>query len=146
MPLAALQPLSRIPGVQLFSLQRGPGLEQLRAAAKWRAPIKSVLNAEAGDAQAWEELAAVVANLDLVISVDTAPAHLAGAMDVPVWIALAAAPDWRWMLERTDSPWYPSAQLFRQKRLGEWDDVVASMATELQTMVGPAAPASPRAE
>ncbi len=62
-------------------------------------------------------------NLDLVITVDTAVAHCAGALGVPVWVALPFAPDWRWLLKREDSPWYPSMRLFRQPHLGDWDDV-----------------------
>lgn len=74
--------------------------------------------------------AAIVSLLDLVISVDTAWAHLAGAMAKPVWIPLPAFPDWRWLLEREDSPWYPTARLFRQASMGHWDDVIARMARE----------------
>ncbi len=66
-------------------------------------------------------------NLDLVITSDSAPAHLAGALGVPVWVALAFAPDWRWMLERTDSPWYPTMRLFRQRVPGDWDTVFQNM-------------------
>ena len=62
-------------------------------------------------------------NLDLVVTVDSAPAHLAGALGVPVWIALPVAPDWRWLLKREDSPWYPSVRLFRQTKRHEWGDV-----------------------
>jgi tetratricopeptide (TPR) repeat protein len=75
--------------------------------------------------------AAIISLLDLVISVDTAWAHLAGAMAKPVWIALPAFPDWRWLLEREDSPWYPTARLFRQTSAGRWDDVIERMAREL---------------
>jgi hypothetical protein len=68
---------------------------------------------------------------DLVITADTAPAHLAGALGVPTWIALKHVPDWRWFLGRDDSPWYPSARLFRQTATGNWDSVFAAMATQL---------------
>src|SRR5262249_41713734 len=67
---------------------------------------------------------------------DTAIAHLAGALGVPVWVALSAAPEWRWLLQREDSPWYPTMRLFRQSKLGEWDDVFARMADELRRRVG----------
>ena len=70
------------------------------------------------------DTAAIVANLDLVISIDTSVAHLAGAMGKPVWVLLHKSPDWRWMLDREDSPWYPTARLFRQSTLGNWQDVV----------------------
>jgi len=73
-----------------------------------------------------------VAQLDLVISVDTSVAHLAGALEVPVWILISFLPDWRWMLERSDTPWYPSATLFRQPRPGDWPAVAAEVAVALQ--------------
>ncbi len=80
------------------------------------------------------ETAALIANLDLVVSVDTSVAHLAGALGKPVWILLPFNPDWRWMLEREDSPWYPSARLFRQKHLGDWDQVLARVAQEVSRL------------
>jgi len=76
--------------------------------------------------------AAVLMNLDLVITVDTALAHLAGAMAVPTWVVLPAAPDWRWLLDRDDTPWYPSLRLFRQRRLLVWDDVFSRVKGELE--------------
>src|SRR5262249_47599619 len=71
-------------------------------------------------------------HLDLVITSDTSIAHLAGALGVPVWVALSASPDWRWLLNREDSPWYPSMRLFRQKKLGDWPEVFERMAQELK--------------
>jgi Flp pilus assembly protein TadD len=85
-------------------------------------------------AQDFANGAAILSLLDLVISVDTAWAHLAGAMAKPVWIPLPAFPDWRWLLEREDSPWYPSARLYRQKARGRWDDVIERMARELRAV------------
>ncbi|CAO3439245.1 hypothetical protein [Azospirillum doebereinerae] len=73
----------------------------------------------------------MIANLDLVVAVDTAVAHLAGAMEVPVWVMLPFSPDWRWLLDRDDSPWYPTMILFRQGRAGDWDGVVAEVARRL---------------
>jgi hypothetical protein len=78
------------------------------------------------------DAAEVVSQLDLVISVDTSIAHLAGALNVPVWILLSAAPDWRWMTEREDSPWYPSARLFRQRRLGDWEELASRIGNALR--------------
>jgi ADP-heptose:LPS heptosyltransferase len=72
-----------------------------------------------------------VKNLDLVVTVDTSVAHLAGALGVPVWVALAADPDWRWLLERDDSPWYPTMRLFRQEQLGQWKPVFQRIASEV---------------
>jgi hypothetical protein len=80
------------------------------------------------------DTAAVMKNLDLVVSADTAIAHLAGALGVPVWLALSAAADWRWLLEREDSPWYPTMRLFRQVRFGEWGPVFERMADELRAI------------
>ena len=77
------------------------------------------------------DTAALISFLDLVISVDTAPAHLAGALGKPVWVLLPIAPDWRWLLDREDSPWYPTARLFRQSRMGDWDAVIHRVLKEL---------------
>ena len=79
--------------------------------------------------------AALVANLDLVISVDTAVVHLAGAMGKPVWTLLPFAPDWRWLLDRDDSPWYPTMRLFRQPTRGDWESAIAKVATVLAAKV-----------
>ena len=81
------------------------------------------------------DTAAVIANLDLVISVETAVPHLAGAMARPVWTLLPFVPAWRWLLAREDSPWYPSMRLFRQPRSGDWDSVIASVAQRLEQLV-----------
>jgi ADP-heptose:LPS heptosyltransferase len=80
------------------------------------------------------ETAGLVENLDLVIAVDTSVAHLAGAMGKLVWVMLPAAPDWRWMLGREDSPWYPSMRLFRQEKRGEWASVIERMAEALREL------------
>ena len=81
------------------------------------------------------DTAAVMRNLDLVITCDSAPAHLAGALGVPVWIALAAMSDWRWLSQREDSPWYPTLRLFRQKRQGDWDEVFGRITAEMAGLV-----------
>ena len=78
------------------------------------------------------DTAAVLQHLDLLVTSDTALAHLAGALAVPVWVALPMARDWRWLLNREDSPWYPSMRLFRQRRWGDWDDVFQRLAKEMQ--------------
>jgi ADP-heptose:LPS heptosyltransferase len=78
---------------------------------------------------------AILDNLDLLITVDTSVGHLAGAMGRPVWIMIARAPDWRWLLNRTDSPWYPTVRLFRQAEHRKWDKVTAEVARALQAEV-----------
>ena len=79
---------------------------------------------------------AIMQNLDLVITSDTSIAHLAGALGVPVWVALGASPDWRWLSDRADSPWYPTMRLFRQSVWGRWDDVFAEMSAALAERIG----------
>jgi len=128
-PLAWFEVLARMEGVSLVSLQKGPGTEQLRALAGCF-PILD-LHDRLDTAGAFLDTAAIMVNLDLVITVDSAVAHLAGALGVPVWVVLPIDPDWRWLLERSDSPWYPSMRLFRQKRLGEWREVFEQIATEV---------------
>jgi tetratricopeptide (TPR) repeat protein len=85
----------------------------------------------------FRDTAALVALMDVVITVDTSIAHLAGAMGKPVWILLPFSPDWRWLLDRDDSPWYPSARLFRQPRPGDWDTVLRRVAAELRFLASP---------
>jgi hypothetical protein len=85
--------------------------------------------------QDFADTAALVSNLDLVISVDSAPAHLAGALGLPVWILLCWAPDWRWLIERDDSPWYPSARLFRQSAARNWESVLVQVRLHLESLL-----------
>jgi tetratricopeptide (TPR) repeat protein len=127
-PPGALAPLAAVPGVVLVVLQKGPGLEALRADPVPFPPKH--LDGFGPDAP-FEETAAVIAALDLVVSADTAPAHLAGALAAPVWVPLAAISDWRWLRGRPDSPWFPTLRLFRQRTLGDWGDVFERMAAEL---------------
>ncbi len=118
--------LARIDGVRLFSLQKGAGAEQLdRAAGLF--PIVD-LGRRLGDLA---DTAAVIRNLDLIIAPDTALAHLAGALGVPVWVAVQFSSDWRWLLGREDSPWYPTMRLFRQHRWNDWDEVFERIGQEL---------------
>jgi hypothetical protein len=81
------------------------------------------------------DTAALIANLDLVIAVDTAVVHLAGAMGKPVWTLLPFVPDWRWLLEREDSPWYPTMRLFRQSSWGDWDSVITRVVEALSQWI-----------
>jgi hypothetical protein len=131
-PLRHFEPLARVEGVRLFGLQKGPGREQIRAVARRFRLID--LGGELDEiAGAFLDTAAVMMSLDLVVTTDTSVAHLAGALGVPVWVALSIGPDWRWLLGREDSPWYPSMRLFRQAHLHEWDEVFERMAGELGT-------------
>ena len=81
------------------------------------------------------DTAAAISLLDLVITVDTAVAHLAGALGKPVWVLLPFAPDWRWLLKREDSPWYPTARLFRQQQINDWDEAVSAVAIAMQMLI-----------
>jgi len=131
-PLTRFAPLAG-EGVRLISLQLGPGREQIDALAG-RFPVEELAPRSEESSWTFLDTAAVLKGLDLVITVDTAVAHLAGALGVPVWIAVAFAPDWRWLLEREDSPWYPTARPFRQARFGDWDEVFGRMARELRKL------------
>ena len=108
----------------------GQGREQL-AELEGQFPVTD-LGDQLGD---FYNTAAIMRNLDLVITCDSAPAHLAGSLGLRVWVALPFAPDWRWMLERTDSPWYPTMRLFRQSTLGDWDGVFARIQVALSELV-----------
>jgi tetratricopeptide (TPR) repeat protein len=140
-PLAQFAPLADVPGVHLLSLQKGFGREQL-AAPERRFPVTDLGGQLDETTGAFMDTAAVMKNLDLIITSDTSMAHLAGALGVPVWLALNAVPDWRWLLNRDDCPWYPTMRLFRQTRPGHWENVFHRMAEVLRERL--AAPAGPR--
>ena len=129
-PLTALAPLAEVPGVRLISLQKGAGQAQLpKLPPSMRVEAPGAALDAGGDA--FVDTAAVMTCLDLIITCDTSAAHLAGALAVPVWVALKSDAEWRWLTERTDSPWYPTMRLFRQSRQGVWADVFEAMAYEL---------------
>jgi hypothetical protein len=132
MDLNVLLPLLRISGITWISLQKGPAAEQLSALPD--------------DAHVWDgsstdkdlaETAALIATLDLVITTDTCVAHLAGAMDKPVWILLPHLSDWRWMQHDETTPWYPSARLLRQRSPGDWAEVITRVARNLTASTVP---------
>ena len=129
--LAHFRPLTRVPDVALFSLQKGLRAVDLHDQTNEFAITD--LSQFLGD---FGDTAAAIARLDLVVTVDTAVAHLAGALGKPVWLLLPFAPDWRWLLEREDSPWYPSMRLFRQTRSDDWIGVIARVGEALVTAVG----------
>jgi len=130
--LAALEPLSRQPGVSLVSLQVGPAAEQL-ATVRFADRILSFGGELDAGPDAFVDTAAILMNLDLLISCDTSVVHLAGALGVPVWVALHLTSEWRWFRGRTDSPWYPTARLFRQRTAGDWGIVVDEMCRALES-------------
>jgi hypothetical protein len=125
-PLEQLAPLTQVRGTTFYSLQMGPAAQQVK-------PLEAHVNLiDLQDEQKdFADTAAIVAHLDLVISVDTSVVHLAGAMGKPVWVLLHNSADWRWLLAREDSPWYPTARLFRQSEHGKWQDVIARVEREL---------------
>jgi len=125
-PLARLAPLAAASRASFVSLQKPMPPADLAAMVQF--PGFADLSADLAD---FGETAAVIANLDLIVTVDTAIGHLAGAMAKPVWIMLPKASDWRWLLERSDSPWYPTARLFRQQTPGAWDPVIAAVTAAL---------------
>jgi ADP-heptose:LPS heptosyltransferase len=113
-------------GLHFYSRQFGPAAAQI---AQTKAPMVDLTPG----IQDFADTAALIEQLDLVISVDTAVAHLAGALAKPVWTMLPFAPDWRWMLDREDSPWYPTMRLFRQPRRDDWASVISQIQRALAT-------------
>jgi hypothetical protein len=128
-PLALFEDIATIQDVRLISLQKNEGVEQLNQLAGRVETLGD--DFDAGE-YAFLDTAAAMANLDLVITADTAIAHLAGALGRPVWLALEYAPDWRWGLERQDTPWYPTMRLFRQTVPGDWRGPFDRIAAALQ--------------
>jgi tetratricopeptide (TPR) repeat protein len=127
--LRQLAGVACLQGATFYSLQKGPAAQELAATPEAARIVD--LSQHLDD---FTDTAAIVANLDLVISVDTSVAHLAGAMGKPVWILVAHANDWRWLKDRSDSPWYPTVRIFRQSAVGRWDDVLEQVEQELGAM------------
>jgi hypothetical protein len=126
-PLAQLEPLLRVPGVRCFSLQQGRAAEDplmerlpLQALSPWTRDISAA--------------AAAMLALDVIVTVDNMVAHLAGMLGRPTWVLLKRDADWRWMDDRADSPWYQTVRLFRQKREGDWGQVVHDVTAALATL------------
>ena len=129
-PLASVGMLAEVEGVHLFSLQFGPATKEL--------PIASFAVTDLGscfDPKSLDDLAATVLNLDLIVTVDTAVAHLAGMLGRQVWVVLPYAADWRWFLDRSDSPWYPTVRLFRQTKIGGWTEVFERVTAEVRLVL-----------
>lgn len=131
MPLSYFAQLAQLPHIRLYSIQQHHGIDQLNTLEKpnlittFKAPFDQV---------PFLDTAAVIKNLDLVITVDTSIAHLAGALGTPVWIILPQYADWRWLAKRTDSPWYPNARLFRQTTANDWKSVMQEISSSLRHM------------
>jgi tetratricopeptide (TPR) repeat protein len=136
LPLEWLTDLGKSPDVHLVSLQKGSSRSDL-ALSQDTKPVALLGEDMDSSSGPFMDTAAIMMNLDLVITSDTSVAHLAGALGVPVWVALSYAADWRWFLDRTDSPWYPTMQLFRQKKAGDWagvfEEIQAALAARLHS-------------
>ncbi len=131
-PLGAFAPLAGLPEVRLVSLQKGFGTGQIESSG---VRVETLGEDFDSGPHAFLDTAAVMANLDLIVSVDTSVAHLAGAMGRLVFVALKHVPEWRWMLNRSDSPWYPTMRLFRQSARGDWNGVFIEMAKAVQARI-----------
>ncbi len=130
-PPTCFEPLARLEGVRLLSLQKGAGEEALREIAG-RFSVTDLGPRLDRDTGAFVDTAAVLMNLDLVIACDSAMGHLAGALGVPVWLALGHPPEWRWLLQGESTPWYPTMRLFRQDASRDWAPVFQRMAAEVE--------------
>ncbi len=126
LPIEALLPVLSLSGIEVHSLQKDLPPAQRDWLAARPLPID-----HSADLQDFADTAALISLLDLVVTIDTSVAHLAGALGKPVWIMLQNSADWRWLLDRDDSPWYPTARLFRQRQRGDWDGVVADVVRAL---------------
>ncbi len=126
-PLMALEALTRVDGCSFVSIQIGPAATQMASL-----PDGMILHDPTADLHDFADTAALMENLDLIISVCTSTAHLAGALGKPVWLLNRFDTDWRWFLDREDSPWYPTMRIFRQPTPGDWTSVIARVANELR--------------
>jgi tetratricopeptide (TPR) repeat protein len=126
-PLEKFLPLSKLPGVTLYSLQKGEEAQEAK-----NPPEEMSLVDHTDEIRDFADTASFIENLDLIISIDTAVAHLAGALGKPVWTLLPFSPEWRWLLDREDSPWYPTMRLFRQPLPGDWRSVIDRVACEIR--------------
>jgi tetratricopeptide (TPR) repeat protein len=131
-PLAHFAALASVPGVRLIGLQKGLGTEQIREARFSITDLGGQLDETAGP---FMDTAAVIKNLDLVVAIDSSLNHLAGGLGIPTWLVLPYAPDWRWMMQREDSPWYPKLRIFRQTEFDNWEPIFQRMAEQLANLV-----------
>jgi tetratricopeptide (TPR) repeat protein len=133
-PLSSFNPVAAIPGVSLISLQMGPALAEA-ATVDW--PLTTFPDMDAGD-DAFVDTAAVIQNLDLVITNDTSITHLAGALGKPAWVCVGTSPDWRWGERGDTSPWYPDVRVFRSRQLWRWEELFEEVAQRLRDVVAAA--------
>ena len=131
-PLSLFEDISKLPNVELISLHKGEGEKQIK---NINFDLTTFGNDFDAGKNSFEDTAAVMINCDLIISCDTSIAHLAGALGCPIWVALKKIPEWRWMLDRNDSPWYPNMRLYRQKEFGDWDHVFKIMKKDLVRLI-----------
>jgi len=131
-PLSLFEGISKLPNIELISLHKGEGENQIKDINFELTTLGD--DFDAGE-NAFEDTAAIMMNCDLIITSDTATAHLAGALGCPTWVALKKVPDWRWMLEQNQSPWYPNMKLYRQKELGDWDHVFEIIKRDLESLI-----------
>jgi tetratricopeptide (TPR) repeat protein/glycosyltransferase involved in cell wall biosynthesis len=132
-PLAQWRPVLEVPGIDFYSIQMGAASGVLHGSgADFGAPIVDL----SPDIADFSDTAAILVQMDLLISIDSSPIHLAGALGRSVWSLITFMPDWRWMLERRDNPWYPTMRLFRQSRPSGWEDVILQVAGELAGLAG----------
>lgn len=131
------RPIMDVPDVAFFAIQKGPPLAEV-SGYYGRAPLINL----GADIEDFADTAAIMQSLDLVVTVDTSVAHLGAALGRPVWIMLAFAPDWRWLLDRSDTPWYPTVRLFRQRKPDDWEGVIGQVAEALAAEPRPSPVAS----
>jgi hypothetical protein len=132
-PLHHFAPIAGLPGVRLISLQKGQGTEQLaQLAGRFPIAVLPDCGPGEGDRRDFLDTAAIMSLVDLIIAPESAVGHLAGSLGVRAWVPLPAVTDWRWLLDRDDSPWYPSITLFRQESPGDWEAVFRKMAGRLR--------------
>ena len=129
-PIEELSPLLKIPGVEFVGLQKGAPAKEVSVL-----PEEMAFRNIGEEFEDFSDTAAAIEHLNLIISIDTSVAHLAGAMGKPAWVLLHMSPDWRWLMNRSDSPWYPTMRLFRQSRPGHWDNAIRRMERELRALV-----------
>ncbi|MBF0124017.1 MAG: tetratricopeptide repeat protein [Magnetococcales bacterium] len=127
-PLQRFQPLFEIPGIEFYSLQMGVAAQAIQ-----QLPAGTIHDLSPG-ITTFADSAAILSQLDLLISIDSSPVHLSGALGIPTWTLITFTPDWRWLLQREDTPWYPSMRLFRQSQPAVWDDVLERVTRELKVV------------